>query len=196
MLEFRAMNGKQSASKGRPAKLLDAESLWSFALKTLGSRALTAAELREKLRRRASLASDVDTVLAKLKDYGFLNDSRFAEHYAAMRKENDGLGKARVLRDLRQRRVSSNVAETAVTAAFQGADETQMVEQFLQRKFRGKNLTEYLQEEKHLAAAYRRLRYAGFSSGASIRVLKRFASQASDLEGIELEGDTPPGETE
>jgi regulatory protein len=194
MLEFRAMNGKRSAGKGRPAKLLDADSLWNFALKTLGSRAQTSAELREKLLRRAAVPSDVDAVLAKLKDYGFLNDSRFAEHFASMRKENEGLGKARVLRDLRQRRVSSTVAETAVTTAFQGADEIEMIEQFLRRKFRGKVLADYLKEEKHLAAAYRRLRYAGFGSSNSIRVLKRYAAQAGELEGTEVEGWIPPEE--
>ncbi len=59
------------------------------------------------------------------------------------------------------------------------------MEAFLKRKYRGKDLGAFLKEEKNLAAAYRRLRYAGFSSGGSIRALKRYASQADELEGME-----------
>ena len=63
-------------------KRLDAEGLWQYALKTLGSRAQSTGELREKLRQRAETASDVDEALSRLKDLGYLNDQRFAEGFA------------------------------------------------------------------------------------------------------------------
>ena len=44
------------------------------------------------------------------------------------------------------------------------------------------NLGELLQEDKKLQSVFRRLRYAGFSTGGSIRVLKRYAAQADKLE--------------
>jgi len=165
-----------------PPRLLDAEGLWSFALKVLGMRALTVSELREKLKRRAQEPSDVAGVLDKLREYGYLNDDQFAESFATARRENQGFGKRRVLQDLKQRKVASKVAEQAVAQTFEGVDETVMIEQFLARKFRGKNLKEYLQEQKHLAAAFRRLQYAGFGAGPSIQVLKRYAAQAEELE--------------
>jgi regulatory protein len=62
-----------------------------------------------------------------------------------------------------------------------------MIGKFLERKYRGKDLRELFREEKHVASAYRRLRTAGFSSANSLRVLKRHASQASDLEAMEDE---------
>jgi regulatory protein len=166
----------------RPPRLLDAEGLWGFALKSLGMRGLTVSELREKLRKRAQDPLDVDGVLAKLKEYGYLNDDRFAETFATARRDNQGFGKRRVLQDLKQRRVAPKVAEQAVQQTFDGVDETAMIEQFLARKFRGKNLHDYLQEQKHLAAAFRRLQYAGFGAGPSIQVLKRYAAQAEQLE--------------
>jgi regulatory protein len=166
----------------RPPRLLDAEGLWGFALKSLGMRGLTVSELREKLRKRAQDPLDVDGVLAKLKEYGYLNDDRFAETFATARRDNQGFGKRRVLQDLKQRRVAPKVAEQAVQQTFEGVDETAMIEQFLARKFRGKDLHEYLQEQKHLAAAFRRLQYAGFGAGPSIQVLKRYAAQAEQLE--------------
>jgi len=166
----------------RAPLLLDANALWSFALKVLGGRALSTAELKEKLRKRAEDPSEIDGVVARLKEYGYLNDPAFAESYSTARRDNQGFGKARVLRDLRQRRIAPAVAEKAVEQSFGGTDETALIEQFLERKYRKIALVEYLQEDKHLASAYRRLQYAGYSSGASIRVLKRYAARAEELE--------------
>jgi regulatory protein len=153
----------------------------------LGGRAHSSGELREKLRRRAERAEDVDAVLAKLKELKYLDDRRFAESYAASRLENQGLGKMRVLRDLRQRRVAPQLAEQVTEKTYQETNEENLIEEFLKRKYRGKKLGEFLAEEKNLAAAFRRLRYAGFAAGTSIRVLKRYAKQAEELEALEPE---------
>jgi regulatory protein len=169
----------------RKTKLLDLGKLTNYAVRSLGGRAHSSGELREKLRRRAENPADVDAVLAKLKEAGYLDDRRFAESYAAARLENEGFGKMRVLRDLRQRRVAPNLAEQVTQQAYQSTDETELIEAFLERKFRGKRLNTFLADEKNLAAAFRRLRYAGFSAGASIRVLKRYAKQADELESLE-----------
>jgi len=157
-------------------------------------RALSITELRTRLIRRAAEAGDIDGVLAKLKEYGYLDDKRFAETFAIARRDNQGFGKMRVMRDLQQRKVAKPVAEKAIAQTFAGVDETAQIEQFLQRKFRGKNLPEYLKEEKHLASAYRRLRYAGFSSGTSIRVLKRYSQSADQLESLESDPADPEQE--
>ena len=117
-----------------------------------------------------------------MRDYGYLNDTRFAESYARARREGEGFGKMRVVRDLRQRRVAPGVAEQAVKGAFADADETEMIEAYLARKYRGKNLPEFLQEDKNLNSAFRRLRYAGFATGPAIQVLKRYAARAEELQ--------------
>lgn len=177
----------------RKPKLFQNEELLNYAVRALGGRAQSTGELREKLRRRAERAEDVDAVLGKLKELGYLDDKRFAESYAAARLENQGLGKMRVLRDLRQRRIAPQLAEQVTERTYQETDETKLIEDFLKRRYRGEKLGEFLGEEKNLAGAYRRLRYAGFSAGASIRVLKRYARQAEELEGLEVED---PGELE
>jgi regulatory protein len=165
-----------------PDKKLNANGLMTFAAQALSARALTISELREKLKRRAADPSDVDQILARLKESGYLNDQRFAESYASWRRDDGGFGKTRVLRDLMARRVAPAVAKHASEAAFQGTDEVAMIEAFLKRKYRGKDLGALLQEQKHLASAYRKLRTSGFSTGNSIRVLKRYAEQADLLE--------------
>lgn len=159
--------------------------LWQFALRTLSGRAHSISELREKLRRRAERIEDVEPILSRLKEHGYLDDRRFADNYAAARLQNQGFGKTRVLRDLRLRRVVPKVAEQAVQQAYSDTDEFELIEKFLQRKYRKVSLPAFLAEPKNLASAYRRLRSAGFSSGNSIRVLKDYAAQAELLESLE-----------
>ncbi len=171
----------------RKTKLLDQEALLNYALRLMGGRDHSMGELREKMRRHAERPESIDAVIAKLKEAGYVDDRKFAENYAAARLENEGFGKMRVLRDLRQRRVAPQLAEQVTERIFQSTDETELIEAFLKRKFRGKQLGPYLKDPKNLAAAYRRLRYAGFSSGASIGVLKRYSNEAEELDGLETE---------
>ncbi len=166
----------------RRPKKLDPDALWNYALRVLGDRAHAAAELRRKLLQRAQSPSDVSAVMAKLHDYGLTDDKKFSESFASSRLANQGLGRFRVLRDLRSKQVASHVAEEAVAAVFAETDEQQLAEKFLVRKYRGKDLPAFLAEEKNLAAAYRRLRTAGFSSNATLSVLKRFSRRAEEWE--------------
>ena len=103
----------------RKPKLFQETELLNYAVRALGGRAHSTGELREKLRRRAERAEDVDVVLGRLKEIGYLDDRRFAESYATARLENQGLGKMRVLRDLRQRRVAPQLAEQATAKTYQ-----------------------------------------------------------------------------
>jgi regulatory protein len=173
-------------------KKLTADQLWEFALKTLDRRAYAAVELRRKLSGRAETKSALEEVMKKLEAYKLLDDSRFAESYAVSRLEGQGFGARRVLRDLRARSVGAQVAEAAIRRVYSEVEETELAARFLERKFRSKNLPEHLREEKNLASAYRRLRTAGFGTAASIKVLKRFAQRAEELESLET--DTPEDE--
>jgi regulatory protein len=173
----------------RQSKKLDADGLWSYALKLLGNRALSVGEVRQKLTRRAEREADIGSTMVKLQEYGYLNDTRFAESFATWRKDNEGFGRMRVLRDLRQRRVSPALADSAVQQVFAETDETEQVEAYLARKFRNANLSELLQDPKKLQSVYRRLRYAGFGASVAISVLKRYAAQADALEDGSDEGD-------
>jgi regulatory protein len=178
----------------RKPKPLDQDALMSYALRALGGRAHSLGEIREKLRRRCIEAADVEAVITRLKEAGYLNDRQFAESFATSRLENAGLGKMRVLRDLRQRRVAPKLAEQAVQKTFESSDEVKLIESFLGRKYRGKPLRQFLSEEKNLASAFRRLQYAGFSAGNSIRVLKRYAREPEALDSME-DNPVPEGET-
>ena len=89
----------------------------TFAARALSARALSVSELRDKLTRRAADPADVDPVLARLKEAGYLNDKQFSESYASWRRDDGGFGKTRVLRDLMARRVAPAVARQAAETA-------------------------------------------------------------------------------
>lgn len=163
--------------KARKPKTLNAEGLWDYALRALAVRPHSEAELKAKLLRRAASAEDVSSTLTRLREYGLADDQKFSEVFAAARLQNDGFGRFRVLRDLRNKRVPTAVAEQAVSQAFADTDETELANAFLARKYRGKNMAEFLREEKNVASAYRRLRMAGFNSSVALAVLKRHAKE-------------------
>jgi len=174
-----------NAVQRRVARRLDEAGLWEYAMRLLAARGYSESEIRQKLRRRAVEEGDVGKVLGRLRQAGCLDDKRFAETYARSRLENQGHGRLRVLRDLRRRQVPQPVANDAVEQTFRETDEAALIERFLRRKFRGTSLGDYLAEPKHLASAYRRLRNAGFTSANSIRILKRYADRADELESME-----------
>jgi regulatory protein len=169
----------------RKTERLDAAALREYALRLLAARSHTAAELRAKLKRRAMAQVDVDFVVAALREYGAVDDRRLAENFASSRRDSKGFGRQRVLTDLLKRRVAPTLARKTVDEAYRDTDETALVEDYLARKFRGRDLAAELQQPARLASVYRRLRTAGFASGAAIRVLKCYAAEAERLEGME-----------
>ena len=169
----------------RKPRRLDAGALWEYALKSLGARAHSIGELREKLRRRAERAGDIDGVLARLKEHQYLDDRRYAESFASARLANEKLGRTRVIRELRARRVAPAVAERTVEKVYQGVAEEALIEDWIRRKYRMAPREGLFQDRKDLAAAYRRLARAGFRTGEILKVLKRFAKDPELLDGFE-----------
>jgi regulatory protein len=172
------------ATRSKPGKR-DAEDLWNYALRVLGRRAHSVHELKEKLARVAKSTQDLEATLAKLREYRLADDRKFSEAFATARLQNQGFGRFRVLRDLQSKRVASATARNAVENAFSGIDEEELVQQFLRRKYRAKDLSQWLLIEKNLAAAYRRLRSAGFTSKASLAVLRRYTRRVEEWGDVE-----------
>jgi regulatory protein len=177
----------------RPRAKLDGEDLFEYAVRALASRACSSDELRFRLRRRAQKIADIEPVIARLRDIGYLNDERFAEMYTTLRVESEGFGRARVLSDLRARRVAPPLAEKAVAQAFADKNEAEMIAAWIERRMPSVAAGGHAGDERQLAAAWRKLRRAGFSSGAILTELKRFAAHPELLEDPPLE-DEPSDE--
>jgi regulatory protein len=162
--------------KQGPGKLAG-EELFEYAVKCLGIRAFSAGDLRARLQLRAANAADVDHVLARLKDIGYLDDRRFAESFAAARVENEGFGRMRVLSDLRARRISGKLAEHAVEQALGQRSEAELIQAYIERRMPSIAAEGQIEDERKLASAYRRLRRAGFTSGPILAALKGIAAR-------------------
>lgn len=170
----------------RPQAKLDGDALFEYAVRALATRSCSSGELRTKLRRRAQKIAEVDPVISRLREIGYLNDERFAEMFTTLRVESDGFGRARVLSDLRARQVSPPLAQKAVAQAFAEKNEPEMIAAWVERRMPSVAAGEHTGDERQLAAAWRKLRRAGFSSGAILTELRRFAARPELLE------DPPP----
>jgi regulatory protein len=169
----------------KPAPL-EYEKLMEYAVRTLAARAHSASELRRKLSPRAANRDDIQRVIAALKEAGAVSDERFAESFAASRLANRGFGRQRVIRELRARQVGQKIADEAVASAYRDTDELELIDGYIGKKFRGKDLPAFLSDEKNLQSAYRKLRMAGFSAGNSIRALRKYSQRADELEDSDV----------
>ena len=172
---------RKSAKKKSP---LNEAGLYDCAVKALGRHMRTEAELRLLMAARAEPGASgeaaVQTVLARLKDHGYLNDQSFAETYTRLRHENEKLGARRVRQDLRQKGVRAEVVEEAVAARYGETDEETLAREHLERKRIRKP-----ENEKEAARVMRRLVAAGFSTGTIYKILRRWDVDEETLTGIE-----------
>ena len=165
---------------------LDADSLYQVSIRALARRARSSAEIRVLLARRKAAKADIEAVIHRLRERGYLDDARFARAFVASRIENRLEGKMRVRRDLAARRVNPKIADEAVRQGFESVDEAELLRQYLERKLR---VSKSLDPSTALGAGkpsavqslYRRLLRAGFRSDTIVGELKRL------LRGVPLD---------
>ncbi len=155
---------------------LDTDSLYQIAVRALARRAHSSAEVRALLLRRKAAKANVEAVLARLRDHGFLDDVRFARSFVASHIENRLEGRVRVRRDLAARRVRPDVADEALRSGFEAVDEARLLRQYLRRKLR---VSKPLGKPSAVQALYRRLLRAGFRSDTIVGELKPLLRAAS-----------------
>lgn len=91
------------------------------ALDSLSRRALTCSELETRLKNKGYADGEVKPVVAKLLEWGYLNDQELALAYCQNRLKR--FSRRRVHRDLFNRGVASELIEQALEAAYSSADE-------------------------------------------------------------------------
>ncbi len=89
------------------------------ALKLLAARARSEQQLREKLLAKAWLEPRlIEVCIARLKELGYINDRSFALNYALSRLQLRALGKARLRRELMEKKVPRDVIEETLEKVF------------------------------------------------------------------------------
>jgi regulatory protein len=122
----------------------------------------------------------IAAVVARLHEYGYLDDAAFAETYARLRQENEKFGVRRVRQDLQQKGVHSDLIAETLEARYGQTNEEALARQHLERKRIRKP-----ENEKETARVMRRLVTAGFSTGVIYKILRQWDVPEESLAALE-----------
>jgi len=88
------------------------------------------------LQGRGATKANVDEVIARLRDYGYLDDARFAHSYAALRVQQRPIGRQRLQRDLWMKKVNKATADEALDLVFAATPEDKLIDRAIARRIR------------------------------------------------------------
>ena len=160
------------------------DNLYEYALRALGRRPHTSAELRAKLARRSTEEDVVEAVISRLRDNGYVDDELVAESHSEFRRDYALVGHKRVLDELRRRGVESSTAERVVEEAYEDADEAELARNFLRRKL-GQDLAGVkINGRRDLNRLYGALARAGFEPHVIADVLREVSDDDQLLDAL------------
>jgi len=94
-------------------------------------------ELRERLLEgRGATESIVESAIERLREYGYLDDARFAHSYASLRVQQRPIGRQRLQRDLWLKKIDKQTAEAALDQVFAVTPEAEMIDQAIEKRVR------------------------------------------------------------
>jgi regulatory protein len=106
------------------------------AVKLLAAKPRSIAELRERLAERCSSKTVVETVIARLREYGYLDDERYALTYAASKVRQQPIGRRRLELSLRRKKVDRAVADEALNQVFAETPEEGLIDKAIEKRVR------------------------------------------------------------
>ena len=107
------------------------------AVKLLAAKPRSIAELRERLLQgKGADEAVVNTVITRLQEYGYLDDERFAFSYASYKVKQRPVGRRRLERDLKFKKVESGVANEALELVYTETPEEQLIDQAIAKRLR------------------------------------------------------------
>lgn len=166
------------------------DELYEYAVGALARRMRTVAELKRLLRARVEEAESeygqtlIELVIRRLKDRGYLNDSQYAAYFSSLRRDNQKMGRRRIITDLKIKGVHGDVIGKAVDAAFEGVSEEKQAREYLRKK---RMVKPQKGDQKATARIFRQLIRAGFGSKTIFTVLKKWDVDDETLTALEEE---------
>jgi regulatory protein len=170
---------------------LEYAGLLEFAVRSLASRMKSERDLRQRMKDRAlpdeEGRGDMDRVIEKLKELGYLSDERFAADFTRLRKDNDKFGQRRVQQGLMQKGIASPLVKEALGTAYEDVDEVALAREYVAWKRMKKPEGDLEKKRKETAKAMRRLVAAGFSTKTVWKVLREWGSELEEVDMGESE---------
>lgn len=137
----RRIRNRKSAPEDQPSAPLTHEEIraqtFQKAIKLLSAKSRSVAELRDSLlESKRTTKSAVDEVISRLSEYGYLDDERFAFGYASLRVRQRPVGRARLARDLKFKKVGTEVADEALDLVYAETPEADLIDRAIEKRLR------------------------------------------------------------
>lgn len=105
--------------------------------KLLAAKQRSVEELRERLLEgRGATKANVEEVIARLREYGYLDDARFAHSYASLRVQQRPIGRQRLQRDLWMKKVDKTTVDEALDQVFAATPEEELIDRAIATRIR------------------------------------------------------------
>jgi regulatory protein len=162
------------------------------AVKLLAAKPRSVGELRERLLEKEWATEEiVDGVLGKLREYGYLDDDRYAFGYASFQVRQKPVGKQRLQRALKLKKVDKETADEALRLVFEETPEDTLIDRAIDKRVRLRGRPETRAETKSL---FDHLLRQGFSYELVIRKVR--AVSETELDEDEAVSDEPEIESQ
>ena len=113
------------------------ERVFQRAGKLLAAKPRSVEELRERLREgRGATKAIVESVIERLREYGYLDDARFAHTYASLRVQQRPIGRQRLQRDLWLKKIDKKTADAALDQVFESTPEEELIDRAIEKRIR------------------------------------------------------------
>lgn len=139
-----------------------------IAYRFLSYRPRSRKEVKTRLKTKGFNDKIIESVLHSLEEYGYIDDNRFASDWARYRLENRPIGKRRLMRELREKGLSSDIITKALDEAYQKRDESEIARELVIRKIDFYKGLEYSVVRRRLLGFLIR---RGFSMSTSLTVI-------------------------
>jgi SOS response regulatory protein OraA/RecX len=94
-------------------------------------------ELRERLLQgRFANKTIVEAVIARLREYSYLDDDRFAFNYASLKVKQQPIGRRRLQRELSLKKVDRAVTDEALDLVFAETSEEELIDRAIEKRIR------------------------------------------------------------
>jgi regulatory protein len=172
----------------RPSKP-EPKDLLTVALRMLGRRPYSTAELRWALERKSRQSELISAAIARLRQLGYLDDRKFAEQYAYSLAHNRSFGPLRIRRELKAKLVKHEEIEPAIERVYQETPAVELLQKALDKRLRASRLPLTRGKFHSLCRSLMRM---GFSSGDIIKAMRarpELTPVAEEVEPVDLEGE-------
>jgi regulatory protein len=152
------------------------------AAKLLAARQRSVEELRERLLEgRGATKANVEEVIARLSEYGYLDDAKFAQNYASLRLRERPIGRRRLERDLWLKKIDKQTAEAALDEVFEAIPESDLIDRAIAKRVRLRGKPKTREDAKKLFDHLLRQGFEFELASEKVRALAK--SEADDAIG-------------